>query len=187
MEEFDEDDYEAFDSGASSPLRPHQYEDAESEPPRSTRGTSPNRELDPRILHGISQMNCAPEEEEFMADRAVWEKKMKDERRRKRRSSSSVQKRSLAQSIGSDTDNEDIQQPMFEDANEAGSTARRLRRKVAGERTSLIFDDPPPRIEELEEPESCEEVVSVDDDEGHTQGVDRNLPYYVMEIDTDDD
>ena len=102
-----------------------------------------------------------------------------------------MQKRSLAQSIGSDTDDEDIQ-PVFEGANEAGSSARRLRRKVAGEeRSSLIFDDPPERIEELEEPESCEEIVSLDDDdeEGQTQGVDRELPYYVqdMEVDSSDE
>jgi hypothetical protein len=32
-----------------------------------------------------------------------------------------------------------------------GNSARRLRRKIKGERTSSIFDDPPPRIEEEDE------------------------------------
>lgn len=113
---------------------------------------------------------------------------MKEEKRRKRRSSSSVYKRSLAESIGSDNDDEDIQPVLFEGANEAGSSARRLRRKV-GDRTSLIFDDPPARIEELEEPESCEEVVSLGEGEG--VGDLRELPYFVyvqdMEVDSDED
>lgn len=122
-----------------------------------------------------------------MEQREIWLEQVRAEKRRKRRSSGSVQKRSLAQSIGSDTDEEDIL-PKFEGANEAGSSARRLRRKVAGERISLIFDDPPERIEELEEPESCEEVVSLEDEDGNEerQGVDRELPYYVQDMEVDD-
>lgn len=186
MEEFDAKDYDAFDADTDSIIRPHQYEDAESDRARSAKGTSPTRELDPRILHGLRDLHCEQPDEEAPDAREVWLEKVREERRQKRRSSGSVQKRSLAQSIGSDTDDEDIQ-PVFEGANEAGSSARRLRRKVAGERTSLIFDDPPPRIEELEEPESCEEVVSMEEEDGEVQGVDRELPYYVQDMDVDSD
>ena len=182
LKEFDEQDYEAFDSDAESIIRPHQYEDAESDRAHSARGNSPSRDIDPAIIHQIRDLHC--DEPMKFKDREVWLEKRREEKRRRRRSSGSVQKRSLAQSIGSDTDDEDLQPVQF-DANEAGSSARRLRRKVAGERSSLIFDDPPPRIDELEEPESCEEVVDVADDE---QGL-RQLPYYeqVMDVDSDSD
>lgn len=98
--------------------------------------------------------------------------------RRRRRRSSGVSKRSHAQSVGSGTDDEDVQ-PVFQGVNEAGSSARRLRRKVGEKRGSLIFDDPPPRIDELEEPESCEEVVSFG--EGEDGGDGDGLPYWVQE------
>jgi hypothetical protein len=110
-------------------------------------------------------------------------------RRRKRRSSGSVTKRTLSQSIGSDTDDEDLQPVTFLGANELGSSARRLRRKV-GERSSLIFDDPPPRIEEEGEgPESCEEVVEVsreeEEKERGTENLNKELPYFMQDMDVD--
>lgn len=69
-------------------------------------------------------------------EREAWLEKEQKERRRKRRSTWSVQKRSLAQGIGSDTDDEDLQHP-FEgvapsDANVTGCSIRRVRRKIAG-------------------------------------------------------
>jgi len=64
---------------------------------------------------------------------------VKAERERKKwKRRSSGTKRTLTQSIGSDTDDEDLQPVMLEGVNEVGSSARRLRRKV-GERTSLIL------------------------------------------------
>lgn len=167
-------------------IRPHQYEDAESDRAQSVKSV-PQNDLPSKIYTSFKSLNCETEDLVEM-EREEWLKKVKAEKRRKRRSSSSVQKRTFSQSIGSDTDEEDVQ-PVFEGANEAGSSARRLRRKGGSdERASLIFDDPPPRIDELEEPESCEEVVEVkgsDDEEG--QGVDRNLPYYVQDMDFDSD
>ena len=178
LQEFDEEDYKAFNSDAESIIRPSQYEDADSDRGHSAKGTSPSRDIDQAILHQIRDLSCDE------AEREIWQERQREEKRRKRRSSGSVQKRSLAQSIGSDTDDEDLQPVQF-DANEAGSSARRLRRKVAGERSSLIFDDPPPRIEELEEPESCEEVVDI---AGEEQSL-RQLPYYeqVMDVDSEED
>ncbi|TVY32242.1 hypothetical protein LOCC1_G008954 [Lachnellula occidentalis] len=191
LEEFGDSDYEGFDSDDESVIRPHQYEDAESDRAPSIKASPPRNELPRKLYTGIRNMNCETQEQEQdilspEIDREAWLKQMKAEKRRKRRSSGSVQKRTFSQSIGSDTDEEDVQ-PVFEGANEAGSSARRLRRKAEHERMSLIFDDPPPRIDELEEPESCEEVVEIKGSEGEGQGVDRNLPYYVQDMDVDSD
>lgn len=134
------------------------------------------------ILAGIENLDLEEERE-------AWVKAKRAQRQRNRRSSGAT-KRTLTQSIGSDTDDEDLQPVTFE-ANEAGSSARRLRRKV-GDRTSLVFDDPPPRIDEVDEgPESCEEVVEIeeddDEDDGNGQCVDKELPYYryVQDMDID--
>lgn len=187
LEEFNKSDYEEWESGDEEVIRPHQYEDAESDRAHSVKSAGRN-DLDSRILSGFENLNCETEEEE----REAWLKEQRAARKWKRRSSGSFQKRTLSQSIGSDTDDEDLQPVTFEGANEAGSSARRLRRKVKGERISLTFDDPPPRIDEVDEgPESCEELVEIneddDDDDGNGQCVDRELPYYryvqVMDVD----
>lgn len=71
--------------------------------------------------------------------------------------------------------------PGLLDANDAGSSARRLRRRTV-ERGSLIFDDPPARIEE----ESYEEVIEIIE-EGVREDLARSLPYWIqedMELDT---
>lgn len=181
VEEFGEKDYEGFDSDDESVIRPHQYEDAESDRGQSVKSV-PRNDLPQKIYTDFDKLNCNPDEREHEA----WVEWRRAENRRKRRSSGSVQKRTFSQSIGSDSADDEDLQPFCEGANEAGSSARRLRRK-GEERTSLIFDDPPPRIDELEEPESCEEVVEVKGSEDEGQGVDRNLPYYVQDMDVDSD
>ena len=177
IDEFEDSDYADFDSDEDSVIRPHEYEDAESERALSVKAPS---ELEPSLYDDLQNLHCETDDvlgEEL--DREAWVKKVQAERRRKRRSSGSVQKRTLSQSIGSDTDDEDIQPVTFEGAN----SARRLRRKVE-DRGSLIFDDPPPRIDELEEPESCEELVEVTHSDIEGQGL-RELPYYVQDMDVD--
>ncbi|KAE9369333.1 hypothetical protein N431DRAFT_46361 [Stipitochalara longipes BDJ] len=192
VEEFDESDYEDWESGDEDVIRPYQYEDADSEKAPSVKASKgkSKTELDPGILDGIRDLDCGNQEEE---EHEAWVKAERARKKWKRRSSGT--KRTLTQSIGSDTDDEDLQPVMLEGVNELGSSARRLRRKV-GERTSLIFDDPPPRIEEVDEgPESCEEVVEIDTDEddGNGQCVDKELPYYRyvqeedMDIDSDEE
>jgi hypothetical protein len=177
IDEFEDSDYAEFDSDEDSVIRPHEYEDAESERALSVKAAS---ELEPSLYDDMQNLHCETDDilgEEL--EREAWLKKMQAERRRKRRSSGSVQKRTLSQSIGSDTDDEDIQPVTFEGAN----SARRLRRKVE-DRGSLIFDDPPPRIDELEEPESCEELMEVTQSDIEGQGL-RELPYYVQDMDVD--
>lgn len=65
--------------------------------------------------------------------------------------------------------------PGLLDANDIGSSARRLRRRTV-ERGSLIFDDPPERIEE----ESYEEVIEMVE-EGVREDLARTLPYFYQE------
>ncbi|CAL3969748.1 unnamed protein product [Diplocarpon coronariae] len=186
VEEFGKSDYEKWDSDEEDVIRPHQYEDAESDRAGSTKSVR-RSEIDPRVLHGLQNLHCETEVDE----RELWLEAMREEKRRRRRSSGSVQKRTISQSIGSDTDDEDLKPVTFEGANEIGSSARRLRRKTKGERTSLIFDDPPPRIdEEYEGPESVEELVELQDSEEEAEGGDlRELPYfrYVQDMDVDSD
>ena len=191
VEEFRESDYEQFDSDCESVLRPHQYEDAESEKARSTRASTPRPELDEGVVDGIRDLDCGAEDG-AVEEHEMWARKQKEIRRMKRRSSGSVRKRNLTESIGSDTDEEDLQ--LCEGANEAGSSARRLKRKVVRERTSLIFDDPPVwRIEEVEEPASGEErSVSGKVEEGsdEEESWEMAMPFYGqedMDIDSDED
>lgn len=167
----EEIDYEDWDSDDDDVIRPHQYEDADSERTMSVKSVSHN-ELDPHIVDEFQSLNCDAEDE-----REAWLQAEKIKRRRRRRSSASVQKRTLSQSIGSDTDDEDLQ-PVTFDANDAGSSARRLRRKT--NRTSLVFDDPPPRIDEEDE----DEIVEMQQGEHGYDYAMRELPYYIqMEVD----
>lgn len=171
VEEFGERDYEDFDSDVDSIIRPTQYEDADSDRAESIRSQSrlsAHFSIDPRILQSLNNLQCENSDDDGDLAHEAYIQMKRAEKRRKRRSSASF-KRSLAQSIGSDTDDEDLI-PGLLDANDAGSSARRLRRRLE-ERSSLIFDDPPPRIDELEEPESCEEVVEVAPGEEEMEGL----------------
>lgn len=175
--EYDSDD-------ALSVVQPDHYEDADSDAGHShtTQPFPTLNTLDSRLMENFASFDCNDSEEK----REIWLKKAREQRRKKRLSSGSHHKRTLSQSIGSDTDDEDVQ-PL--DASEAGSTARRLRRKT-GERMSLIFDDPPQRIIEELEPESGEDLgMQVVEPDIDVDVVDveevlmHALPYYQQETD----
>lgn len=75
----------------------------------------------------------------------------------------------------SDSDHEDVRHCL--DFEQAGSSARRLKRRV-GDRRSLIFQDPPPKIDEIDEPP--EELED-------TEMLAKELPFYAfttMEVDS---
>ncbi|RDW68036.1 hypothetical protein BP6252_09432 [Coleophoma cylindrospora] len=177
VEEITESDIEDMNSDDEDIIRPYHYEDAESDHHRSWKAAS---ELDSHVVSALRHLDCDDPDSD-MDDHLAQIEAMRREKRRKRRSSGSV-KRTHGESVGSGTDEDDMFAPQL-DAGEAGSSARRLRRKT--DRSSLIFDDPPPRIEEEEEPESCEELVELHDDDTEGQGVDKNLPYYIQEMDVD--
>ncbi len=101
------------------------------------------------------------------------------ERRHRRMTSGSISKRTISESIGSDTDNEDLHAML--DASEVGSSARRLRRRL-GDRMSLNFTDPPPpRIDELDEPDSSDNEDDVKELICDGETLARELPYYTLE------
>lgn len=105
--------------------------------------------------------------------------KHRADRRRRRMTSGSISKRTISESIGSDTDNEDL--PAMLDASEVGSSARRLRRRI-GDRHSLQFQDPPPpRIDELEEPDTSDNEDDVKELTRDGDLLARELPYYTLE------
>lgn len=98
------------------------------------------------------------------------------ESRRQRMSQSSIGTKRTMSERGSDSDHEDVRSYIGFD--EAGSSARRLRRRIAGNRASLIFQDPPPRIDEVVEPSEELEV---------TETLAKELPFYEytsMEVDS---
>ncbi|ERT02685.1 hypothetical protein HMPREF1624_00986 [Sporothrix schenckii ATCC 58251] len=105
--------------------------------------------------------------------------KQRAERRRRRMTSGSISKRTISESIGSDTDNEDLMAML--DESEVGSSARRLRRRI-GDRHSLQFQDPPPpRIDELEEPDTSDNEDDVKELTRDGETLARELPYYTLE------
>jgi hypothetical protein len=185
-----------------SVMHPDTYEDAASASeagsivrPHTPRKSAFINDLDARMLaHDLEALECSDNERE------LWKRKRRMQRRRNRLSSGSIHKRTLSQSIGSSTDEEDLQ-PQHVDVSEAGSSARRLRRKMAGERTSLIFDEQPQRIIEEHEPESEVDVEAInmvvpDVDIDVEEVLRRALPYYSdseadsdssMDIDSDDE
>ena len=106
---------------------------------------------------------------------------------RKRRMSGIALQRAQAQSIGSATDDEELQ-PALENLSEARSNARRLRRKD-GERASLNFDDPPSKMDDLEEPEKFEDALEVEASADEEQGPSNNPPEYAdfVEVDSEEE
>lgn len=184
IEEFGPEEYERWNSELDFAIRPYQYEDAGSDSPQLD--TSSN-DLDSKIACEFRHLST----DNALDDLEAWEEALRAQRRRRRRRSS-VQKRTYSMSIGSDTDDEDLQ-PVTFDANEVGSSARRLRRRV-GERASLIFDDPPERIEEVDEgSEKIDEANRINRDGWSVREVEgdlqRELPYWsweqVMDFESD--
>jgi hypothetical protein len=170
------------DSDAERPgvIRPYAIEYAESDRSRSASRSRP--EIDQRMMYNLGNLNCSDDSDETDLDEHEYQEflaKRRAEKRRKRMSSGSIGKRTISESIGSDTDREDIRS--FLGADEAGSSARRLRRRV-GDRRSLQFQDPPPpRIDELDEPDSSEDEIFIG------ESLARELPYYEyvsMEVDS---
>ena len=100
---------------------------------------------------------------------------IREQKRRRRMTLGSIGKRTISESIGSDTDNEDVL--YFVGTDEVGSSARRLRRKY--ERDSFIFQDPDPsRIDEMDE------LATKDDEMFDVEIFANELPYWmIMELD----
>lgn len=152
----------------------------------SPQKNTPQKPIDSKVVNHLNDLNFGDSDDESeesddsgYVKHQAWVEKQRAERRRIRRSSSSI-KRNFTQSLGSGSDDEDIVPLGPLEANDPGSSARRLRRRTQDGWSSLIFDDPPPRIDEMEEPESCEEVVEMGEDEMR-EGLAREFPYYIQQ------
>ncbi|KAK3384992.1 hypothetical protein B0H63DRAFT_175890 [Podospora didyma] len=156
-------DFADGDEGGIQPDAIFEY--AESDRSRSRSRNPP--EIDQTIMYHLGNLNCSDESDLSDIDTAEYQdflNKRREQRRHKRMTSGSIGKRTISESIGSDTDREDIK-AAFLGAEEVGSSARRLRRRL--DRRSLQFQDPPPpRIEEEDE-----EILITDT-------LARELPYY---------
>ncbi|CRK41505.1 hypothetical protein BN1708_001829, partial [Verticillium longisporum] len=154
----------------------------------------PYPDLDINMMQHLQNLNCSGsddgEEEDDLfdaSDDAAHKEFVLAQRAlkmRKRRShGSSIGKRTHSERSDSDG-KEDLPDTPWD---AVGASARRLRRRV-GDRRSLQFQDPPPeRIEELEEPDSCEEgrgrlMRGFGMLFGDGETLARELPYYAMEI-----
>ncbi|POS73202.1 hypothetical protein DHEL01_v208405 [Diaporthe helianthi] len=167
-------DFEEYDMGGrDNVLEPHLIEYAGSDPSEShIEGHVINdfrdlnfRSPDPDPLSDSSDVSDDEHQEAIRRQRAYD--------RQKRRSISSMGKRTMSER--SDSDHEDVRHCL--DFEQAGSSARRLKRRI-GDRRSLIFQDPPPKIDEIDEPP--EEMED-------TERLAKELPFYsymTMEVDS---
>lgn len=169
-------DFDDGDRDRVGVVRPYRIDDAESDRSRSRTRNPP--EIDRNFLRSVSKLRCSDDSDSTDIDEDVeFAEKVRQRReakRLKRMTSGSIGKRTISESIGSDTDLEDLKP--FLDVNEAGSSARRLRRRV-GDRRSLLFQDPPPpRIDELDEPNTSEDELVID------RNLASELPYFTLDI-----
>ena len=198
------------DNGLIQALQPYSIEEAESERekspdpkrnrsgklnPAQARRRSSSRyarppDLDRSVMSGLREFSFRAESDEEaiaedddgsdydQATHDLFRQMLRDEKRRRRLTSGSISKRTITESIGSGSDREDICSTI--DPNEAGSSARRLRRRL--ERHSLLFTDPPaPRIDELDEPETSDNEDDVKELIWDGESLARELPYYTLE------
>ena len=177
-EECDDEEYSSDEEDGLSVLHPSGFSEAASSPPRRSlmgmaAADSPvpypsppptdHRQQD-ELADDLENLNCDYDrerkremaEEEHMR----WMRYKRRVARAKRMSAGSI-KRSFTMSQGSDTDDEDVRTEAGYESNAGsltGSAAglRRLRRRTleGNNRASLLFDDPPQRIVEQEEPET---------------------------------
>lgn len=168
LSDFGEDDMR----GRSDIIRPFAIEDPDSE--RSIDVLNGN------VLKNLANLHVEPDLETSSDDSDLDEdahqaklQQIRDRDRRLRMSQSSVGTKRTMSERGSESDHDDVRNYIgFE---EAGSSARRLRRRIGGDRRSLIFQDPPPRIDEVVEPEELDEALA------------KELPFYEytsMEVDS---
>jgi hypothetical protein len=143
----------------------------EIESAHSRSGSLHHRDIDRTIMRGMKNLDCSAEpsdnEGDFDLEEEIFYKRQQELRRYRRVSmSSSVGKRSYSELSDSDDDFGPL------DVNDVGSSARRMRKRL--HRSSILFNDPPEQIEELEEPDSSEDE--------HPDDLARELPYWTMEI-----
>lgn len=186
VEELDIEEMDPADSDwdTSSIIQPYDI----TEPPKSFSGPL-YKELDRCMMDDLKNLNCSAEassddgildavnddndsEEDDddldMEMEAFYKRQAEIKRIRRVSMSSSFGKRTHSEL----SDSDDEYGPL--DVHEVGSSAHRLRKRL--HRTSILFNDPPEQIEELEEPDSSE------DEKVAVKSLAMELPYWTMEI-----
>ncbi|KXH39949.1 hypothetical protein CSIM01_10780 [Colletotrichum simmondsii] len=176
-------DFDPMDQDRSGTIAPSGFSSPASARSRSRapppKGLPPGFTQEMRNL-GFDGSSSEGSDNDLDADEAHREfvRMQRELKMRKRRAhGSSIGKRTISER--SDSDHEDMT-PL--DADDVGSSARRLRRRYGdSHRHSFILfqDPPPPRIDEVEEPESEVEGALFFCDSGTLA---RELPYYSIEI-----
>ncbi|KAK1498215.1 hypothetical protein CTAM01_07433 [Colletotrichum tamarilloi] len=176
-------DFDPMDQDRSGTIAPSGFSSPSSARSRSRapppKGLPPGFTQEMRNL-GFDGSSSEGSDNDLDADEAHREfvRMQRELKMRKRRThGSSIGKRTISER--SDSDHEDMT-PL--DADDVGSSARRLRRRYGdSHRHSFILfqDPPPPRIDEVEEPESEVEGTLFFCDSGTLA---RELPYYSIEI-----
>lgn len=172
LSDFDEDDME----GRTDVIHPSTIEEAGLEDPNLDQHVIKNLQgLHVRSPVSDSDSDSSSEVSDLTDDDVIRNiKAARLQQRQSRMSHSSIGTKRTMSEMGSDSEREDARRNLnFEDL---GSSAKRLKRRP-GDRRSLIFQDPPPRIDEVVEPEEFED--------GETLA--RELPFYeyiTMEVDS---
>ncbi|WYZ34153.1 hypothetical protein EsH8_I_000429 [Colletotrichum jinshuiense] len=177
-------DFDPMDQDRTGTIAPSGFSSPASARSRS-RAPAPT-ELPHGLTRDMGKLNCSASsseesDEDLDAEAAAHREFVRNQRElkmlKRRSHGSSIGKRTISER--SDSDHEDWT-PL--DPDDVGSSARRLRRRV-GDRRSFIHlhfqDPPPPRIDELEEPESEVEGTFIYCDSGTLA---RELPYWSIEI-----
>jgi len=146
-----------------------------------SRSRSRHKGFDRGMVRDFKNLNCSNETSDDedgqhqvygMDAEVLFRQRQKEIRRIRRVSMSSSFGKRTHSELGSESGDSEAGGM---DVNDVGSSARRLRKRL--HRGSLLFQDPPPpRIDELEEPDSSAEEYDAADPFA------RELPYFTMEI-----
>ncbi|CAP64670.1 uncharacterized protein PODANS_5_9430 [Podospora anserina S mat+] len=188
-------DFADSDDERDGVLRPDYIEYAESNRSRSRSRTRRPAVIDRTFIFSLHNLNCDDESDETDLDEAEYREfliKRREEKKKRRMTSGSIGKRTISESIGSDTDLEDLKPWLGPNSSEDQTGGRRMRRRVSMvdhhmRRRSSIFQHEArtSRIEELDEPESDDGVFL--EVGGVGEKLARELPYYEyvsMEVDS---
>jgi len=169
------------EDGRANVIRPTAVEDAESDRSKSKSGPSTTK-LEPeflastkRNLFEISDSDLGNTSNDEESEQFLMKVREMKRKKRMRVSSGSIGKRTISdmeeEDIGSEGDLELVNKPFFSTFKPSTNRPPRSIYRRVNDRRSLQFQDPPPGVLELYEPDSSEDDPSV-------EALSRELPYY---------
>lgn len=145
IEEVQESDTDKNSGSRSNTLQPDEILTAESEQDQPQHHVAKKT----TVISGFGSLDEMPDtSDDSEADDIMYHNEIREARAHHRRVRMGLRSRDTRTlSERSDSDIEDLRDSLFFD--QSGSKARRLRRRI-GDRPSLLFQDSPPRIDEME-------------------------------------